>query len=211
MPRASRRWWRWPASGSAMLRPARRRRTIANAVSPMGRARAMRGTSRDRPTTIFATPRIVMTASATARKWLPASPMNTRAGGRLKTRKPTQQPRRAPLMTMTPVCRSPGRWMRLIAARGQTPDTIGRPEDTTPPHDSDPPCGHPVGPVQEVHRHLHAEDPRDRHRRRQPAELEDAGTMYAGDGDKRDRHAEQRDQHARADLDDQLAAPREVE
>ena len=72
--------------------------------------------------------------------------MKTRAGGRLKTRNPRQQPITAPLRITTPVWTVAGRVpIRLIAASRQTAGD-----------DRDDPGGDAVGAVEQVHRHLHA-------------------------------------------------------
>jgi len=58
--------------------------------------------------------------------------MKTRAGGRLKTRKPQQQPISAPLITMTPFWTSPGAWTRLTAASIRTVATMATTPAATP-------------------------------------------------------------------------------
>ena len=90
----------------------------------MGRPSATSGTSSDRATASLATPRMVMVPTATPRKWLPESPMITRAGWKLKTRKPTQQPISAPLITMTSLCTGACGPTRLIAASSSTTATM---------------------------------------------------------------------------------------
>ena len=62
---------------------------------------------------------------------MPESPMNTRAGGRLKTRNPRQQPITAPHRITTPPCTSLVE-MRLIAASRQMPATIATTPAATP-------------------------------------------------------------------------------
>src|SRR5579884_3673715 len=115
-----------------MPRPARRRRTMAKAVSPMGSPSATSGTSRDSATASLATPRMVIMPRATPRKWLPLSPMKVRAGLKLKTRKPAQQPISAPVRTITSLCAFSVGPRRLIAASSSTPATIVTTPAATP-------------------------------------------------------------------------------
>src|SRR5713226_3395216 len=105
-----------------MDRPRSRRRMMAQAVSRMGMMRARIGTASAYTTAPFATDSTEMAARVKPRKWLPASPMNTRAGCRLKSRKPTQAPIRAPArITMSHFC-------KVMAATRMVPATIA----TTP-------------------------------------------------------------------------------
>src|SRR2546422_466256 len=96
----------------------RPRRRIAQPVSAIGTASAITGAARANPTATFATPRMEIMPSATPRKWAPESPMKTRAGGKLKSRNPTQHPASAPLSCTTFSC---------FCWPAASPDTTSRP------------------------------------------------------------------------------------
>ena len=160
----------------------------------------MSGTNSASATAILATPRTLITASATPRKWLPVSPMKTRAGGRLNTRKPQQQPISAPLRMITPFCTSPGPWTRLTAASISTVATM----PTTPA----------ATPSEPSRRLIDTSMPSTKIAvigAGQPAELDQRRAVATGDREEVDGDPEHGHQHPGAELDGQLGVPGEVE